>query len=512
MAEFSSHQLTDTGWRVLTCAREEAVRLHAGAVDTDHILAALATLDNEPVKRAFAALGVGSAEIVRHLEALAKPHVGEVPRPLPFSAKASQALELATAAARMMDADRVDAEHLLLGVLKENTGRAAQVMEAAGVGVSPARDRVLDALRVPSEARAELGAPKPQESDATESLRRSIVEAREEARRGAAAPLAFPARELTASRDPFDAIGRTRELKKMEEVLLRGDRASLFLIGPQGCGRRSLVRAFAAELARQAGDGFPRQHVYLFEPQIAREAAPPIFMGEGGVVGRWIAEVLARAEASIFAFSGFVSDEWVYDDFVEFIIPAVLRRWVVGVFLVTLEERRELARRHPGLTNVTLEMELGPIDAGAVREIVAKQARAWPKVERLSLAETAAEAAVNLASKFVTSSALPGSAIDILERTRSRVLQEHAPHLPDIEQSIDGLQRGIKEAAERGAFERAASLRRERDAVLAEYDSRLEKLLAERGTLVVGTGEIVKTVAQMSGKSEEDVRAAGVWR
>ncbi|MBI2932504.1 MAG: hypothetical protein HYY16_12705, partial [Planctomycetes bacterium] len=78
--------------------------------------------------------------------------------------------------------------------------------------------------------------------------------------------------------------------------------------------------------------------------------------------------------------------------------------------------------------------------------------------------------------------------------------------------SIDAVQRKIKEAAERGAFDEAASLRRERDERLREYDERLEKLQAERGVIVIGTGEIVKAVAEMTGKSEEEIRAGGVWK
>jgi len=508
---FAAHRLTETGWRVLESAREEAVRLRAAAVDTQHLLAALARLEDEPVRRAFESMGLAPAEIAKHVEAVSAPAEGSVPRPLPFSAQASASMEGAARASQLMQADRVDAEHVLIGILRVG-GRAGEALERAGLPVAEARARALQALRVPEEARPELGGPK-RTSESEEELRRAIDEAREEAHRGEAPPpRPFPAQELTLRAGAFAAAGRDRELAKMEEVLARGDRSSLFLIGPRGCGRRALVRAYASRLVQQAGPGYPRQQVHLFEPALAREIAPPIFMGEGAVVGRWLAEVLARAETGIFAFSQFVSDEWVYDDFVEFVVPACLRRWAVCVFLVTLDERRQLARRHPELTNVTLEMELGPLSPEHAREAAARCAKAWPKAERITVAGTAVEAVVNLAERFVADAALPGSAIDALERTRARVRRDHAPRLPDFEKSIDAVQKRIKEAVERGAFEEAAGLRRERDGLLREYDGRLERLQEERGTVVIGTGEIVKTIAEMTKKTEDEIRAAGVWK
>jgi len=512
VTEFASPPLTETGWRVLTCAREEAVRLRAATVDTPHLLVALAQLDDGPVRRAFDAMGVGAKEIARHAEDVATPAEGSVPRPLPMSAHATAAMEGALKASKLMHADRVDAEHVLLGVLRTG-GHAGDVLERAGVPLAQARVRALDALEVPPEARGELGGPVPKTAEADE-LRRAVEEARAEVRRSEVAsssPRPFPAHELTLAQAPFVALGRDKEVDKMREVFARGDRSSLFIIAPPGAGKRAVVRACASRLVQEAGTGYPRQQVYLFEPALAREAAPPIFMGEGAVVGRWLAEVLARAETGIFAFSQFVSDEWVYDDFLEFVVPACLRRWAVCVFLVTLDERRQLARRHPELTNVTFEIELPPLDARHAQELVTREAKAWPKSDRISIAETAAEAVVNLARKFLPSHAMPGAALEVLSRTRARVQREYAPRLPDFEKSIDALQRRVKEAVERGSFDEAASLRRERDAQLREYDGRLEKLQGERGTIIIGTGEIVKTVAEMTGKPEEEVRAGGVW-
>jgi ATP-dependent Clp protease ATP-binding subunit ClpA len=502
--DIGGRRLTEAAENALAVAREEAARLKAGAVGTEHLLLALGQ------GALLAALGVAREALEKAVDGAATPHDGPRPRPLPMSANANQALEAAGRAAQMLGADEIDAEHVLLGLLKVG-GRAGEALAAAGMPLAEARLRTMEALKVPTEARVELGAPRPTASKAAEELYRSVEEARKERTRPAGTrPL--PARDLSAPAEvqPGPLVGRAKELAKLAETVDRPDRPSLFVIGAPGSGRKALVHALARQLLSQAGAGFPRRQVLLFEPALAREVAPPVGGGEGAVVGRWLAEVLARSDAGLFAFSNFVSDEWVYDDFVEFVAPACERRWAQCVFLVTLEERRAIARRFPGLTNVTFELELQPLTREETTEIALARVKSWPKSERVSMANTAAEAGVTLASKFLPG-ALPGAALEVLERTRERVRRDYAPRVPEMEGSIDDLQRRLKEAVESGRTEEAVRLRRERDSILRSYDEKVEALWEERGTIIVGTGEIVKTVAEMAGKSEDEVRHAGAW-
>ncbi len=501
---------TEAATNALAAAREVAARLRAPAVGTEHLLLAVANSADEAVRRGVDAIGVAREAIEKGVEAVSPKHEGPMPRPLPLSAHVNQVMEAATKAASMLGADEIAEEHLLLGLLKVG-GRAGEAMETAGMSLGEARLRVLEALRVPSEARFELGAPRPAESRAAEELYKSVAEARAEVKSAPGSRM-LPARDLSAPAEllPGPWVARTKELAKLAETVDRTERPSLFVVGPAGVGKRSLVHAYAKLLLSQAGSGFPRRRVHLFEPGLAREAAPPVFSGEGTVVGRWLAELLARAEGGLFAFSNFVSDEWIYDDFIAFVVPACERRWAQCLFLVTLDERRAIARRFPALTNVTFELDLLPLTKQETVEIAVSRSRSWPKAERVTMASTAAEAGVTLAEKFLPG-ALPGSALDVLERTRERVRRDYAPRVPDMEGSIDELQRQIKAATEAGRAEEAARLRRERDSVLRAYDEKVERLQEERGTIVIGTGEIVKTVADLAGKSEEEVRHAGAW-
>lgn len=509
----TSLPFTPATWGLLHSAREEAVRLGAEAVGARHLLPGLFRVDDDTVRRAVAALGAPEDAIGRAVAETTTPANGPAPRPLPLAADAEAALEAAQSVARAMGADAVDAEHALLGLLKAGRG-ALQALEKAGVAVDAARGRVLDALRIPPALRVELGTPAPRSSEAADALARSIEEARED--REAEEDLvleALPAKELTRGALPegFELVGRDRTLDKFAELLDREERTSLFLIGPPGSGRRTLIRAYARRLMQRASPGLPRRQVYLFEPSLARRAAPPVFAGEGAVVARWLSEVLARAESGVFAFSEFVADEWVYDDFIEFVVPAVERRWAECVFAVTPQERRELGRRHPPLNAVTLDVELSPLSREDARAVAAARARAWPASEAVSIADTALDAVANLAAKFVTDLALPGSALEVLDRTRRRVRGEYAPHLEEQERSIDAVQHRIREAVERGEFDAAARLRAERDRLLKDYDARLEKLQASRAEVVIGTGEVVRTVAEMTGRPEAEIRAGGVW-
>ena len=435
--------LTEAGWALLHAAREEAVRLAAPAVGTEHLLLALSRIDDEPVRRAFAALDLAAGEPERAIGGVAAKAEGPVPRPLPLSANVTAVVEGAGRAATLLGADGIDPEHVLLSLLAVG-GRAGAALEKAGRLLPEARARCLDALRIPPEVRSSFG-PLPAASEASASLEEEAIGR-------------LPARELTrqAAKDLVPGV-RERELERLAEILDRDDRPSLFLVGPEGCGRRSLVRAYAERIRALASPGVPRRQVHLFDPRLARKAAPPVFEGEGEVVARWFSELLAHAGAGIFVFPKFLADEWVYDDFIEFVVPAVERRWATCVFVGTMEERLAMERRHPGLRRAALAMELGRMARPEVRRILAGRVAAWPEEDRISMAETAMDAAVGLAERFLRAPALPGSAVEVVERTRRR----------------------LKETA--------------------------------RGPVVIGTGEVVRTVAELSGKTEAEVGAGEVW-
>jgi ATP-dependent Clp protease ATP-binding subunit ClpC len=436
--------LTESGWALLHAAREEAVRLGAPAVGTEHLLLALSRLDDDPVRRAFAALELPPGEPGRAVDAVAAKAEGQAPRPLPLSANVTAVLEGAGRAATLLGADGIDPEHVLLSLLAAG-GRAGSALEKAGRTLPEARARCLDALRIPPEARASFG-PVPAVTEAAGAFEVEDLYGR------------LPARELT--RKPAEGLVpgvRERELDRLAELLDRDDRPSLFLVGPEGCGRRSLIRAYAERARALAYPGIARRQVHLFDPGLARKSAPPVFEGEGEVVARWFTELLAHAGAGIFVFPKFLADEWVYDDFIEFVVPAVERRWATCVFLGTMEDRLAMERGHPGLRRATLAMELGRMPRPEVRRILAARVRAWPEEERVSMAETAMDAAVGLAERFLRAPALPGSAVEVVERTRRR----------------------------------------------------LRELV--RGPVVIGTGEVVRTVAELSGKTEAEVGSGEVW-
>jgi len=207
-----SPPLTVASRALLDAAREEAARLDAPAVGTEHLLLALLRTSEDPVRRAVEALGVPVGEIDRAAREASRKSEGAVTRPLPLSAHAAEVLESAGRAATLLQADAVDPEHVLLGLVKVGGG-AAQAMERAGLAAAEARARVLEALRVPLEARPELGAPAPRPSEAAESLVRAVEEARSDAEAEAGMEAGIlPARELTRLPlgDGFAAAGRDR--------------------------------------------------------------------------------------------------------------------------------------------------------------------------------------------------------------------------------------------------------------------------------------------------------------
>jgi len=156
----NGYNFTDRVRKVLKMARDEAARLNHEYVGTEHLLLGL-TREGEGVAAAVLTnLNVELEEIIRTIDATVKK--GKTPQTrgldLPYTSRAKKVLELAMSEARELSHSYVGSEHLLLGLLREEKGIAAQVLVAAGLTLESARAETLrllggEAGRVVSDAR-----------------------------------------------------------------------------------------------------------------------------------------------------------------------------------------------------------------------------------------------------------------------------------------------------------------------------------------------------------------------
>ncbi|HVO34170.1 MAG TPA: Clp protease N-terminal domain-containing protein, partial [Gemmatimonadales bacterium] len=237
----NGYNFTDRVRKVLQMAREEAARLHHEYVGTEHILLGLIREGEGVAAAVLANLQVDLEEIQQKIEdTVKKGKAAAAAGPdLPYTSRAKKVLELAMSEARELNHSYVGTEHLLLGLLREEKGIAAQVLTDAGVNLEQARAEVLRLLgseMPPQPAGGPAAAPAPQKSE----------------KKSKTPALDHFCRDLTqlAGENQLDpTIGRQKEIERVMEVLSRRKKNNPVLIGEPGVGKTAIVEGLAQLIA-----------------------------------------------------------------------------------------------------------------------------------------------------------------------------------------------------------------------------------------------------------------------
>jgi ATP-dependent Clp protease ATP-binding subunit ClpC len=233
-----NYNFTDRVRKVLAMAREEAVRLQHDYVGTEHILLGLIREGEGVAAAVLMNLNVDLDQVQeRTEEQVRKGKAGATMGELPYTSRAKKVLEFAVAEARDLNHSYVGTEHLLLGLLREEKGVAAQVLESLGVTLEQGREQTLKLLGTDmpasGEAAASPTAPKEKKSK-TPALDHFCRDLTELARSG----------EL----DP--TIGREQEIERVMEILSRRKKNNPVLIGEPGVGKTAIVEGLAQLISR----------------------------------------------------------------------------------------------------------------------------------------------------------------------------------------------------------------------------------------------------------------------
>src|SRR4029077_13606458 len=232
--------------KVLAMAREEAARLHHEYVGTEHILLGLIR-EGEGVSAAVLQnLSVDLDEIQQKIEeTVKKGKAAAATGPdLPYTSRAKKVLELAMGEARDLSHGYVGTEHLLLGLLREEKGIAAQVLTDAGVNLDAARAETLRLLgtEMPQTGTSATGSTQtPQSTPTAHGENKSKTPARD--------PFCRDLPQLVAEGQLDPTIGRAKEIERVMEVLTRRKKNNPVLIGEPGVGKTAIVKGLAQLIA-----------------------------------------------------------------------------------------------------------------------------------------------------------------------------------------------------------------------------------------------------------------------
>src|SRR5574338_991594 len=243
----NGYNFTDRVRKVLQMAREEAARLHHEYVGTEHILLGLIREGEGVAAAVLQNLNVDLEEIQQKIEETVKKGKADAATApdLPYTSRAKKVLELAMTEARELNHSYVGTEHLLLGLLREEKGIAAQVLTDAGVSLEASRAetlRLLGSDLPPQQAQGAAGSPPPAAAAPSQK-------AEKKSKTPALDHFCRDLTQLAAEGQLDPTIGRAKEIERVMEILARRKKNNPVLIGEPGVGKTAIVEGLALMIA-----------------------------------------------------------------------------------------------------------------------------------------------------------------------------------------------------------------------------------------------------------------------
>ena len=441
-----NNMFTDGVKRVMQFAREESARLGHNYIGTEHLLMGIIKEGKGKAVTVLTNLGLNLETVKQSVEDYVATSggtmtIGEVP----FTPRAKQILEVAANEAKEMKTQFVDVEHLLLALLKDKEGVAAQILAAFGVDYKTALEETLAVLEGKTPGRKEKG--KKSKTPFLDHFGRDLTQL---AREGKLDPV----------------IGRKKEIERVTQILSRRKKNNPILIGDPGVGKTAIVEGLAQRIVEKR------------VPQILLDKRL-VTLDMGGVVagtkyrGQFeerikavLNELQQNPDVVIFidelhTIVGAGSAEGTLDASNMF-KPALARGELQCIGATTLDEYRKYIEKDGALERRFQTIMVEPPSVEDTIEIVKGLRTSYEAHHHVRYADQVVAYAVRQADRYISERYLPDKAIDVIDETGSRVhLARLSPpeEIGRLESEIQELDRKKIEASERQDFEAAAQLR-----------------------------------------------------
>src|SRR5574341_1233579 len=480
----NGYNFTDRVRKVLQMAREEAARLHHEYVGTEHILLGLIREGEGVAAAVLTNLNVDLEEIQQKIEeTVKKGKAAAAAGPdLPYTSRAKKVLELAMSEARELNHSYVGTEHLLLGLLREEKGIAAQVLTDAGVNLEQARAETLRLLgsEMPSAPQGGGAAAGPQPSS-PKSEKKSKTPA-----------LDHFCRDLTqlAAEGALDpTIGRQKEIERVMEILSRRKQNNPVLIGEPGVGKTAIVEGLAQLIAGgQCPDALKDHRVLSLD--MAAVIAGTKYRGQFEERLKAVINEIAQNKNIILFIDelhtlvGAGAAEGAIDAS-NMLKPALARGELQCVGASTLNEYRKYIEKDGALERRFQTVIVDPPTVDETIEILKGLRKRYEDHHRVVIPDETLIEAAKLSERYITDRFLPDKAIDVIDEAGARArlaAQVPPPEVAELKDKLEGIN-GDKEAAVRDQnFEKAASLRDSERELQAEIRRKQEEWERERQT------------------------------
>ncbi len=444
---------TDRVRKVLSMAREEATRLNHDYVGTEHILLGLIREGEGVAAAILTNLNVDLEELRGRTEERVEPGKSDMTADeVPYTTRAKKVLEFSVAEARSLKHSYVGTEHLLLGLLREEKGVAAQVLEEAGVSIDLARQ---ETIRL-------LGGELSSMEGGTQSSKPSEKKSKTPALDHFCRDLTDLARE--GELDP--TIGREKEIERVIEVLSRRKKNNPVLIGEPGVGKTAIVEGLAQRITSGDIVHSLRDHRVL-SLDMAAVIAGTKYRGQFEERLKAVINEIKQAKNIILFIDelhtlvGAGAAEGAIDAS-NMLKPALARGELQCVGASTLNEYRKYIEK-----DGALERRFQPVivDPPTIEETIAILKGLRPRYSEhhsVDIPDGVIDAAARLSDRYITDRFLPDKAIDVIDEACARVhlaSQVPPPELLALEEQVQEIIARKDQAIKAQDYETAAKLR-----------------------------------------------------
>ncbi len=447
---FMFGRFTERAQQVLVLAQEEAKRLNHNFIGTEHLLLGLAREGSGIAARTLQNMSVDLNRVREEVERITPKGEKIVQQGISYTPRAKRVVELAIEESQNLGHNYVGTEHLMLGLVREGEGIAAQVLSNVGIDLKRARKEVISLLggeegstRVAEGEKAEPQTP------TVDTFGRDLTKLSKEGKL-----------------DPV--IGREKEIERVIQILSRRTKNNPCLIGEPGVGKTAIAEGLAQRIVEGKVPEILRdKRVVTIE--LAAVVAGTKYRGEFEERLRKLMNELRQA-GNVMVFIdelhtliGAGAAEGAIDAS-NILKPALARGELQCIGATTLDEYRKHIEKDPALERRFQQIMVGEPTLEESIEILKGLRDRYEAHHRVKITDEAVEAAVKLGDRYISDRFLPDKAIDLIDEAASRVRIRNytvPPDLKEVEEKLYSLRTEKESSVRNQEFEKAAKLRDE---------------------------------------------------
>ena len=455
-------RFTDRARRVVVLAQEEARMLNHNYIGTEHILLGLIHEGEGVAAKALESLGISLEGVRSQVEEIIGQGQQAPSGHIPFTPRAKKVLELSLREALQLGHNYIGTEHILLGLIREGEGVAAQVLVKLGADLNRVRQQVIQLLsgyqgKEPAGTATE---GTPSTSLVLDQFGRNLTAAARESKL-----------------DPV--IGREKEIERVMQVLSRRTKNNPVLIGEPGVGKTAVVEGLAQAIVKgEVPETLKDKQLYTLD--LGALVAGSRYRGDFEErLKKVLKEIRTRGDIILFidelhTLVGAGAAEGAIDA-ASILKPMLARGELQTIGATTLDEYRKHLEKDAALERRFQPIQVGEPTVAHTIEILKGLRDRYEAHHRVSITDAALVAAAGLADRYISDRFLPNKAIDLIDEAGSRMRIRRMtapPDLREFDERIAGVRREKESAIDAQDFEKAASLRDREKQLLAAKATR----------------------------------------